>query len=72
MPWKDPDDLGYSTQACNVNSKLGAFSELEYHIPAILGKTGLRRCDDAAQVWAYRGPDEAVRRVARVLVSPEA
>ncbi len=52
----DPADLGYSTQACNVNSRLGQFSELEYHIPAIGGRTGRLHCDDAAQVWAFRKP----------------
>ncbi len=71
-PWKDPGDLGYSTQACNVNSKLGAFSELEYHIPAIGGKSGLGRCDDEAQVWAFRGPSEQITAVAQRLLSPEA
>ncbi|HOZ47657.1 MAG TPA: hypothetical protein PLO37_13010 [Candidatus Hydrogenedentes bacterium] len=71
-PWKDPDDLGYSTQACNVNSALGAFSELEYHIPAIGGKTGSIRCDDTAQVWAFRGPGASVLAAARCLLSPEA
>ncbi len=71
-PWGDPDDLGYSTQACNVNSGLGSFSELEYHIPAIGGKTGRTRCDDAAQVWAFRGPLEPVQAIARRLLSPEA
>jgi len=70
-PWKDPDDLGYSTQACNVNSALGAFSELEYHIPAIGGKTAGSRCDDAAQVWAFRGHEEAIRAAARRLLSEE-
>lgn len=71
-PWKDPDDLGYSTQACNVNSALGAFSELEYHIPAIGGKTGCFRCDDTAQVWAFRGPEDKILAAARCLLSPEA
>lgn len=70
-PWKDPEDLGYSTQACNVNSALGAFSELEYHIPAIGGKTQLARCDDAAQVWAFRGKADAIRAVGECLLSPE-
>ncbi|MFA6239925.1 MAG: DUF6786 family protein, partial [Candidatus Hydrogenedentales bacterium] len=70
-PWKDPEDLGYSTQACNVNSALGAFSELEYHIPAIGGKTGEIRCNDAAQVWAFRGPSERIIAIARVLLSAE-
>ena len=40
VPWKDPGYLGFSTQACNVNSGLGQFSELEYHIPAIGRGTG--------------------------------
>ncbi|MBI5093331.1 MAG: hypothetical protein HZB26_12930 [Candidatus Hydrogenedentes bacterium] len=71
-PWKDPEDLGYSTQACNVNSALGEFSELEYHIPAIGGKTGSFRCDDTAQVWAFRGPEDKVLAAARRLLSPEA
>jgi len=71
-PWKDPEDLGYSTQACNVNSALGAFSELEYHIPAIGGKTGCFRCDDTAQVWAFRGPEDKILAAARCLLSPEA
>lgn len=70
-PWKDTEDLGYSTQACNVNSALGSFSELEYHIPAIGGTTGRTRCDDAAQVWAFRGPADAVKTAARCLLSPE-
>lgn len=70
-PWKEPDHLGYSTQACNVNSALGAFSELEYHIPAIGGATGLNRCDDAAQVWAYRGTREQIKNVAAHLLTPE-
>lgn len=71
VPWDDPDDLGYSTQACNVNSGLGSFSELEYHIPAIGRETGRSCCNDEAQVWAYRGPQESVLQVARMLLSPD-
>lgn len=71
VPWGDPGDLGYSTQACNVNSGLGSFSELEYHIPAIGGATGRARCDDTAQVWAFRGALESLQAVARCLLSPE-
>jgi hypothetical protein len=71
VPWKSPNDLGYSTQACNVKSALGAFSELEYHIPAIGGSAGSVRGDDAAQVWAFRGPEERIRAVARRLLSPD-
>ena len=71
VPWKDTEDFGYSTQACNVNSGLGAFSELEYHAPAIGGKSGRSRCEDAAQTWAFRGPREKIRAVAHCLLSSE-
>lgn len=71
VPWDDPADLGYSTQACNVSSGLGQFSELEYHIPAIGGGTGRTRCDDAAQVWAFRGAREAIAAVTNVLLGQE-
>ncbi|MCX7428659.1 MAG: hypothetical protein NTW96_23915 [Planctomycetia bacterium] len=68
VPWGDPDDLGYAAQACNVNSALGHFSELEYHVPAIGGDTGRRRCDDATQVWAFRGSERRMRAVAAMLL----
>ncbi len=71
VPWDDPTDLGYSTQACNVNSGLGQFSELEYHIPAIGGATGRQQCDDTAQVWAFRGSKEGVATVVHSLLCPE-
>lgn len=69
VPWDDPSDLGYSTQACNVNSGLGQFSELEYHIPAIGGSTDHTRCEDAAQVWAFRGPEQAILDITHRLVA---
>ena len=68
VPWGDPDDLGYATQACNVNSGLGSFSELEYHIPAIGKNTGRLKCEDAAQVWAFRGSREQVAVIAEHLL----
>ena len=56
-------------QACNVsNAQLGDFSELEYHVPAIGGATGLTQCTDVSQVWAFRGSAAAIRRVAAVLL----
>lgn len=69
VPWDDPSDLGYSTQACNVNSGLGRFAELEYHIPAIGGNTGRTRANDAAQVWAFRGPQQSILTITRRLVA---
>jgi hypothetical protein len=68
VPWKDTDYLGFSTQACNINSGLGQFSELEYHIPAIGHRTGRVRCDDEAQIWAFRGPERLVLQVRRLLL----
>ncbi|MCB9770004.1 MAG: hypothetical protein H6752_17535 [Candidatus Omnitrophica bacterium] len=70
VPWKDEKDLGYSTQACNVNSGLGSFSELEYHIPAIGKPTGRVQCNDTAQVWAFRGSRSQVVSISKVLLSP--
>ena len=68
VPWDDPADLGYAVQACNVNSKWGAFGELEYHVPAIGGPTGLTRCDDASQVWAFRGTPAPIHALAHLLL----
>jgi len=69
VPWTDPDWRGFAVQACNVCSGLGAFSELEYHIPGIGDGTGLSSCQDHAQVWAYRGPKEQILAIARRLVA---
>jgi hypothetical protein len=71
VPWTETDYFGFAVQACNVNSNLGAFSELEYHIPAIGRGTGATRCDDAAQVWAFRGPRTPIELIARTLLTPE-
>jgi len=70
VPWADPGDLGYSTQACNVKSALGSFSELEYHCPAIGAGTGRIRYDDESAIWAFRGPEDRIQAIARSLLSP--
>jgi hypothetical protein len=67
-PWTDQEDFGYAVQACNVNSSLGRFSELEYHVPAIGEGTGLNRCDDVSQVWAFRGARPLLKEVAQSLL----
>jgi len=69
VPWDETSYFGFSTQACNVNSGLGAFSELEYHIPAIGYRTGRTRCDDEAQVWAFRGSNAKIRRICEALLT---
>jgi hypothetical protein len=66
-----PEDRGYSTQACSVNSRWGEFSEMEYHVPAIGGNTGLRHIKDCSQLWAFRGWREDIETIARALLSTE-
>ena len=58
-----------STQACSVNSKWGMFSELEYHVPAIGGETGMKIVEDRSQLWAFRGAAEDIAKIARTLLS---
>ena len=71
VPWTEPEDRGYSTQACSVNSRWGEFSEMEYHVPAIGGSTGLHQIEDRSQLWAFRGSKEDIHAIARALVSNE-
>jgi len=72
-PWDDPGDLGYAIQACSVNNAtLGAFAELEYHVPAIGRGTGRARSDDWSTIWAFRGPLELIRQAAGILLTSEA
>jgi hypothetical protein len=71
VPWDEPDGPGAAVQACNVDSKLGSFSELEYHVPAIGGPSGNWKCVDESQVWAFRGPDQTMVQVARLLLSSD-
>jgi hypothetical protein len=71
VPWTEPEDRGYSTQACSVSSKWGMFSELEYHVPAIGGEMGLGLIEDRSQLWAFRGAAQDIAKIARKLLSSE-
>jgi hypothetical protein len=71
VPWTEPEDRGYSTQACSVNSRWGMFSEMEYHVPAIGGDSGLTQIEDRSQLWAFRGSREDIVKIARTLLSDE-
>jgi hypothetical protein len=71
VPWSDTTCPGAAVEACNVDSKLGSFSELEYHVPAIGGSTGSWCSEDESQVWAFRGPQETILQISRLLLSPE-
>jgi hypothetical protein len=71
VPWTETENFGFAFQACNVNSNLGAFSELEYHVPAIGSPEGSSRSEDQSQLWAFRGPQPAIRSIAKRLLSSE-
>jgi hypothetical protein len=75
VPWSRDGrvgDRGMAIQACNVNSELGRFAELEYHVPAIGGDTGVTSREDVSQVWAFRGPQKQIQMIAQFLVSSPA
>ncbi len=69
VPWDEADYKGFSTQACCVDAWYGSFSELEYHIPAIGSGTGRTYCCDEAQVWAFRGSYDSIKKAARILLT---
>lgn len=71
VPWHDTQRDGTAIQACNVNSKLGAFSELEYHAPAIGGDSTDAFAEDESQVWAFNGAEEDIRQVGSILLLHE-
>lgn len=71
-PWTDTDDYGYSVQACNVDSKWGSFSELEYHVPAIGDGTGATASEDMSQVWAFRGSTAELDKISDLLLGQRA
>lgn len=70
VPFGGDRNNACAAQACNIDSKLGKFSELEYHAPAIEA-CGQTQFVDESQVWAFRGPRPAVLHAARQLVCAE-
>ncbi len=68
-PWTEPGRNGFAIEACNVDSHLGSFSELEYHVPAIGGPGGEHACEDVSHVWAFRGQRDDILEAARMLIS---
>ena len=70
-PKTDLADLGYSFNATSVDSALGDFCELEYHVPAIGRGTGRTACDDISQTWAFRGSREDILIIAGHLLGSE-
>lgn len=67
VPVDAPQAVGDAFQACNIDSALGSFSELEHHAPAVRGPSG-EASEDLSQLWAYRGSLEDIREVAARLL----
>lgn len=70
-PKDDTQDIGFAFQAVGVDSSLGRFGELEYHVPALKRGAVPSECEDISQVWAFRGPSRAILDIARRLLAPE-
>ncbi len=68
MPWEDVDDRGYCVQCYNDDGSMADFGEMEYHTPGVGGDTGRTEYTDVSQMWAYVGPPDAVRGIARWLL----
>jgi hypothetical protein len=68
VPWNEPEDRGYSTQACSVTRRWGMFSEMEYHVPAIGAGTGQHQVEEQSQLWTFRGTRQDIQKIARALM----
>ncbi|MEW6753833.1 MAG: hypothetical protein AB1505_23060 [Candidatus Latescibacterota bacterium] len=66
--WDPPHRTGFAFQACRVLLGSECFNELEYHAPAVWNRAAENRCQDESHVWAFRGPEEAIRKVAAHLL----
>ena len=70
-PKDDMQEIGFAFQAVGVDSSLGRFGELEYHVPALKRGDVQSDCEDISQVWAFRGPSQAILDITRRLLAPE-
>ena len=71
VPWQrstGSDALGFSTQACSVQTGDWDYCELEHHLPAVSFSTGQACSTDSCQLWAFRGPQGAIGKVAECLL----
>jgi hypothetical protein len=67
-PWSEPEGEGFVIEACNIDSSLGSFSEIEYHAPAIGGLRKQTSYEDVSQLWAFRGKEQEILQIARLLL----
>lgn len=71
-PFTDRKLEGSCVQICNYWTPSVAFTELEYHGPAIGFGTGRSMHHDCCQTWAYRGPAPDIARIAGLLLGDAA
>jgi hypothetical protein len=71
-PFNDRSYEGSCVQICNYRPPTVAFTELEYHGPALGFGTGRSIHHDFCQTWAYRGNAADVARAAGVLLGDNA
>ena len=65
----DTEDFGYAVQLCRIDeAAFGSFCELEYHAPALGALPDPARSEDVSQVWAFRGPRDAIDAIAQKLL----
>ena len=62
---QDMADFGYAFQMCRVDEvDFGSFCEMEYHASVVSLPPTPNRTEDLSQVWAFRGPWEAINAIA--------
>ena len=66
VAYDDPSGAGYATEVYIDDGNLGGFGEMEYHSPGIISSKG-RSITDTSQVWAFRGPKDAVEKIRRIV-----
>ncbi|MCC6127241.1 MAG: hypothetical protein IT426_19950 [Pirellulales bacterium] len=65
----DLEDFGYAVQLCRIDDAVfGSYCELEYHAPAWGDLPDPPLSEDVSQVWAFRGPRDAIDAVAYKLL----
>ncbi len=67
-----PQVRGFAAQYCHAVIEDAHFNELEYHAPAIPVRAEGGVSEDVSQLWAWRGPAEALDRIAALVLGPVA
>ena len=71
VPWDTPDEFGYCLQFYNHSEGPDSWGEMEYHTPAIGGRTGLQTYSEVSQVWAFTGCEKSIRAASKLLLNAD-